>query len=71
MLLSFLAFGLAFAWLLVHRYRLEALEERYEQEGFTSALEARRAEGSEPAPTFAGSPADESAPRPPAEVPAR
>jgi heme exporter protein C len=46
MLLSFLAFGLAFAWMLVHRYRLEALEDRYEQEGFTTALVARRAEAS-------------------------
>ena len=44
MLLSFVAFGLPFAWMLVHRYRLEVLEERYEQEGFSPALEARRAE---------------------------
>jgi heme exporter protein C len=44
MLLSFVAFGLLFAWLLVHRYRLEVLEERYEREGFSAAIEARRAE---------------------------
>jgi heme exporter protein C len=44
MLVSFLAFGLAFAWMMVHRYRLEVLEERYEREGFSSALEARRSE---------------------------
>ena len=44
MLMSFLAFGLVFAWMMVHRYRLELLEERYEREGFTSALEARRSE---------------------------
>jgi hypothetical protein len=44
MLVSFLAFGLVFAWMMVHRYRLEVLEERYEREGFTSALEARRSE---------------------------
>jgi hypothetical protein len=44
MLVSFAAFGLTFAWMLVHRYRLEVLEERYETEGLTSALEARRAE---------------------------
>jgi heme exporter protein C len=44
MLLSFLAFGLSFAWMVVHRYRLEALEELYEYEGLRSALEARRAE---------------------------
>ena len=30
MLLSFVAFGLLFAWMLVHRYRLEVLEERYD-----------------------------------------
>ena len=45
MLLSFVAFGLVFAWMVVHRYRLEVLEERYETEGFLSALEARRSEG--------------------------
>lgn len=44
MLLSFVAFGLLFAWMLVHRYRLEVLEERYEREGFSAAIEARRAE---------------------------
>ena len=48
MLLSFLAFGLAFAWMLVHRYRLEVLEERYDQRGLLAALEARRAEASVP-----------------------
>ena len=42
---SFLAFGLVFAWMTVHRYRLEALEERYETDGYLVALEARRAEG--------------------------
>jgi heme exporter protein C len=44
MLVSFLAFGLTFAWMVAHRYRLEALEERYENEGLALALEARRAE---------------------------
>jgi heme exporter protein C len=44
MLVSFLAFGLVFAWLVVHRYRLEMLEERYEREGFYAALAARRSE---------------------------
>ena len=44
MLVSFVAFGLVFAWMVVHRYRLEALEERYETEGFQSALQARRSE---------------------------
>jgi heme exporter protein C len=45
MLLSFAAFGLAFAWMVVHRYRLEVLEDRYETEGLSVALQARRAEG--------------------------
>ncbi len=48
MLVSFLAFGLVFAWMVVHRYRLEALEQRCEQEGAQAALAARRAEA--PAP---------------------
>jgi len=45
MLVSFFAFGLVFAWMVAHRYRLEALEERYETEGFAFALRSRRAEG--------------------------
>ena len=45
MLLSFVAFGLGFAWLLVHRYRVEVLEERFETEGLNLALAERRAEG--------------------------
>ena len=48
MLLSFVAFGLLFAWLLVHRYRLEQLEDRLENEGLEAALAARRAEGAPP-----------------------
>jgi heme exporter protein C len=44
MLLSFLAFGLIYTWLLVHRFRLEQLEERFETEGFETALAERRAE---------------------------
>ena len=42
--LSFLAFGLVLAWLLIHRYRVELLEDRNESGGFALALEARRAE---------------------------
>ncbi len=48
MALSFLAFGLLFAWVLIHRYRLELLEDRYETEGLGLALEERRAEGAPP-----------------------
>jgi len=44
MLVSFVAFGLLFAWMVVHRYRLEVLEERFEREGLYLALEARRSE---------------------------
>ena len=50
MLLSFVVFGLIYAWLLVHRFRLEQLEERLETDGLEAALAARRSEG---APTQA------------------
>ena len=50
MLLSFLSFALIYGYLLVHRYRLEQLEERLETEGLELALAERRAEGSGPAP---------------------
>jgi heme exporter protein C len=46
--LSFLAFGLLFAWLVIHRYRVEVLEERFESEGFAAAIAERRAEGGQP-----------------------
>jgi len=45
MLVSFVAYALIFTWLLIHRYRVEQLEDRYETEGLTQALAARRAEG--------------------------
>jgi heme exporter protein C len=44
MVLSFVAFGLLGAWLIVHRYRLETLEERFESEAFYFAVKARRSE---------------------------
>ena len=44
MLLGFAAMTLVYAWLLLHRYRVEALEERLELEGLELALEERRAE---------------------------
>ena len=50
MLLSFLAVGLIGTWLLIHRFRLEQLEERLETEGLEEALAARRAEGRPIAP---------------------
>jgi heme exporter protein C len=43
--LGFVALTLAFAWLLVHRYRVEQLEARYEDEGLAAALADRQAEG--------------------------
>jgi len=43
--LGFISLSLAFAWLLVLRYRVEKLEARYEDQALTVALEARHAEG--------------------------
>jgi heme exporter protein C len=56
MLVSFVAFGLVFAWLLVHRYRVEVLEDRFEEEGLALAIAERRAEGARTAvgPAAAG-----------------
>lgn len=45
MLLSFVAFGFGFAWLTLHRYRVEVLEDRFDEEGFVYAIAERRAEG--------------------------
>jgi heme exporter protein C len=47
MLLGFVAFTLVYAWLLVHRYRLETVEERLETDGLSAALAERRAEAAE------------------------
>jgi heme exporter protein C len=46
MLVSFVAYALILLWLLVHRYRLEVLEDRVADEGLEAALAERRAEGS-------------------------
>jgi heme exporter protein C len=70
MLLSFIAFGLIYSWLVVHRFRLEQLEGRLETVGLDHALAARRAEGGQtptpnPTPTPAPTPsADPSAASP-------
>jgi heme exporter protein C len=44
MVLGIVVFGLVFAWLLVHRFRLGWLEERAEAHGLDQALVERRAE---------------------------
>ena len=44
LLASFVAYALLFSWLLVHRYRVEVLEDRFEEEGFAAAIAERRAE---------------------------
>ena len=44
MLLGFTAMTLTYAWLLVHRYRVEVLQEQLEAEGLELALEERRSE---------------------------
>ena len=44
---TFLAFTLLYAWLLVHRVRLEQLEERSEGHELDVALAERRAEADE------------------------
>ncbi len=44
MLLGFVAMTLLYGWLVVHRTRVEALEERLESEGLDLALAERRAE---------------------------
>lgn len=57
MLLSFVTFGFIFVWLLLHRLAIEVMEDRYETEGYVSAIVERRAEGvtatRPPAPTSA------------------
>ena len=45
LLLGFVAMALVYGWLLIHRYQVEQLETRYEEEGLQVALDARRAEG--------------------------
>jgi heme exporter protein C len=47
MLLGFAAFALLYAWLVVHRYRVEDLATRIEDLGLEAALAERRAEADE------------------------
>lgn len=44
MMLSFVVFGLILAWMMIHRFRVERLEDRFETEGLTAAVVSRRAE---------------------------
>ncbi len=62
MLVSFVAFGLMFAWLLVHRYRVEVLEDRFEDEGLAVAIAERRAEAGLPPGPRSAVPATATAP---------
>jgi heme exporter protein C len=48
MLFGFLSMTLTYAWLLVHRMRVERLEERLESEGLDLAIAERRAEAVTP-----------------------
>ncbi len=48
MLVGFLSMTLAYAWLLVHRMRVERLEERLEAEGLDLAIAERQAEAVSP-----------------------
>jgi heme exporter protein C len=45
LLLSFVAFGLVYVWLVGHRYRLAVLDDQEASEGLAYELDARRAEG--------------------------
>lgn len=45
LLFSFVAFGITFGWLLLHRFRLERLEASFETQALDIALEERRSEG--------------------------
>jgi len=47
MLLGFVAFALIYTWLVVHRYRVEDMASRMEDESFELALAERRAEADE------------------------
>lgn len=42
---GFVAIGLVFTWLLIHRFRVAWLEEQLEEEGLDAAIAERRAEG--------------------------
>jgi heme exporter protein C len=50
MLVGFVAMSLAYAWLVLRRYRVEALAEEVEDEGLAAAIEERRREGIEVQP---------------------
>ena len=48
LMVGFLAIGLVFAWLLVHRFRVAWLEQQAHRVDLDAALAARRAEASTP-----------------------
>jgi heme exporter protein C len=66
LMVGFVALGLAFAWLMVHRFRVAWLEQQADRLDLEEALAARRAESRAAAPTAA--PATAPAPDTSAEV---
>jgi heme exporter protein C len=53
LMVGFLALGLVFAWLMVHRFRVAWLEQQADRFDLDEALALRRAEATTPAPTDA------------------
>jgi len=50
LLLGFLSLTVGYAWLLIHRYRIEQMEEQVEERGLETAIAERRAEAELVAP---------------------
>jgi len=44
LMLGFVVFGMLYAWLLIHRFRIAWLEDELDEHGLEQAIEARRAE---------------------------
>ncbi len=50
LLLGFCSFSVVYLWMLVHRYRVEAMSDDIDEAGLAAALEERRAEARQSAP---------------------
>lgn len=59
--LAFVVFGLVFAWLLIHRFRVGWLEQQLERYGYETALAQRRAEATSGVEAAIGLPGDRKA----------